>query len=166
MKYLHSNLIILSCVGVLHVTYKTGFGLDDWICYTLHIHNSGLQAITALSLFYTPYNSTLHTHKSSQSSLVVSWQRIYKSHSHFKSHIKSSLPFLLNHLGLPSPELDPVLDNNSLKWPSMSLYNSLVRSTQKTQPLYWWECLFTDLLHRNGRHIVARLRFRKNVFTE
>jgi hypothetical protein len=27
------------------VTYKTGFGRDDWIYYTLYIHNSGLQAI-------------------------------------------------------------------------------------------------------------------------
>jgi hypothetical protein len=25
------------------------------------------------------------------------------------------LPFLLNHLGLPSPELDQILDNNLLK---------------------------------------------------
>jgi hypothetical protein len=39
---------------------------------------------------------------------------------HFKSHVKSSfhslipfLPFLLNHLGLLPPELDPILDNNS-----------------------------------------------------
>jgi hypothetical protein len=27
------------------VTYKTGFGLDDWIYCTLYIHNSELQAI-------------------------------------------------------------------------------------------------------------------------
>jgi hypothetical protein len=26
-------------------TYKTGFGLDDWIYCTLYIHNSGLKAI-------------------------------------------------------------------------------------------------------------------------
>jgi hypothetical protein len=38
-----------------------------------------------------------------------------QSHCHFKSHMKSSfhslipsLPFLLNHLRLPSPELDPI----------------------------------------------------------
>jgi hypothetical protein len=40
-----------------------------------------------------------------------------QSHCNFKSHMKSSchslipfLTFLLNHLRLPSPELDPVLD--------------------------------------------------------
>jgi hypothetical protein len=27
------------------MTYKIGFGLDDWINCTLYIHNSGLQAI-------------------------------------------------------------------------------------------------------------------------
>jgi hypothetical protein len=54
-----------------------------------------------------------------------------QSHYKFKSHIKSSLhslihflPFLLNHLGLLSPELDPNLDNNSLKWTLLQL-NSL-----------------------------------------
>jgi hypothetical protein len=29
----------------LFVTYKKGFGLDDWIYCNLYIHNSGLQAI-------------------------------------------------------------------------------------------------------------------------
>jgi hypothetical protein len=35
---------IVTCRG-LGVTYKTGFGLDDWIYCTLYIHNSELQAI-------------------------------------------------------------------------------------------------------------------------
>jgi hypothetical protein len=39
----------------------------------------GLQAITALSLIYTLYSSPLHTTLGSQSSLVVSRQRIYNS---------------------------------------------------------------------------------------
>jgi hypothetical protein len=53
-----------------------------------------------------------------QSSLVVSWQRLYKSHCNFKLHMNSSvcslipfLPFLLNHLRLPTPQLDQILDN-------------------------------------------------------
>jgi hypothetical protein len=42
--YDHNVEIILSRVGV---TYKTGFGLDDWIHCTLYIytHSSALQAI-------------------------------------------------------------------------------------------------------------------------
>jgi hypothetical protein len=61
---------------------------------------SGLQAITAPLLIYeyTFYSSPLHTHYGSQDSLVVSWQRIYESHCHLKSHMKYSLhriiPFL------------------------------------------------------------------------
>jgi hypothetical protein len=34
--------VILSCVGVTHMTSS---GLDDWIYCTLYIHNSELQAI-------------------------------------------------------------------------------------------------------------------------
>jgi hypothetical protein len=36
---------MMSRVGGLRVTYRTGFGLDDWIYCTLYIHNSGLQVI-------------------------------------------------------------------------------------------------------------------------
>jgi hypothetical protein len=52
-------ILILSRLGV---TTKTGFGLDDWIYCTLYIRNSGLQAVTALSLFYTFSSSPLYTH--------------------------------------------------------------------------------------------------------
>jgi hypothetical protein len=62
--FLHSSITenILSRVEGLCVTYKTGFGLDDWIYCTLYIHKSGLQAITALSLISTHYIPPLHTH--------------------------------------------------------------------------------------------------------
>jgi hypothetical protein len=95
---------------------------------TLYIRSSRLQTVTALLLFYTLHSSPLRTHYGSQSLLVVSWQRIYKSHCHLKSHIKSFLhnlihflPFLHSHLRLPFPELDQVLDNNSLKWTLLHL---------------------------------------------
>jgi hypothetical protein len=55
---------------------------------------------------------------------------VSQSHSHFKSHTKSSLfrpipslLFLANHLALTSTELDQILDN-SLKWTLLQL-NSL-----------------------------------------
>jgi hypothetical protein len=37
---------------------------------------------------------------------------------------------------------------------------------QKIQPLYCWEGMFAELLPINGPPIVARVRFRGNVFTE
>jgi hypothetical protein len=43
------------------VTYKMGFGLDDWIYCTLYIHNSGTTGNTALPLFYTFSNSPFYT---------------------------------------------------------------------------------------------------------
>jgi hypothetical protein len=57
------------------------------------------------------------------------------------------LPFLLNYLRLPSPELDPIL-----KRPSLFLYNPSARTTRKTQLLYCLEglllirCLAVDVL--------------------
>jgi hypothetical protein len=41
------------------VTYKTAFGMDDWIyLHLMRSHISGLKVITALSLFYTLYSYT------------------------------------------------------------------------------------------------------------
>jgi hypothetical protein len=56
-----SLVIVVLCIGGC-VTYKTGFGLDDWIYCTLYIHNPGLHVITALPLIYTLYSLPLHTH--------------------------------------------------------------------------------------------------------
>jgi hypothetical protein len=77
-----------------------------------YTHHSELQVITALQLIYTLYNSPLHIHQGSQSSLVVSWQRVHNSltvptHKVFKSHscntTNSQLLSLLNHL-LPTTD--------------------------------------------------------------
>jgi hypothetical protein len=61
------------------------------------------------------------------SRIVVKY--LEQSHCNFKSRMKSSchslvhfLPFLLNHLGLPSSGLDQVLDN-SLKWTLLQLHS-------------------------------------------
>jgi heme/copper-type cytochrome/quinol oxidase subunit 4 len=72
----------------------------------------------------------------------------------------SFLPFPLNHLGLSSPEFDPLLDDwlklffnwtistsdNSLQWPSLSVYNPSARTTQKTQPILGDACLLIRCL--------------------
>jgi hypothetical protein len=92
------------------------------------------------------------------------------------------LPFLLSYRRLPSPEWLSFLqqlhkwilleqnslnfDNSQLKWPSLSLYKPSTRTTQKTQPLYCRESLFTDPLPSNESPILARVRFRGNMFTE
>jgi hypothetical protein len=70
--------LILPRVRGCCVTYNTGFGLDDWIDCTLFTQ-LGTTGNTTLLLIYILYSSPLHTHYDSQSSLVVSWQRIYNS---------------------------------------------------------------------------------------
>jgi hypothetical protein len=77
----------------------------------------GTTGNTALSLFYTLYSSLLHTHALGFSVFTSRIQAtdLLQSHWHFNSHMKSSLhslihflPFLLDYLRLPSPELDPI----------------------------------------------------------
>jgi hypothetical protein len=148
------------------------------------IDNSELQAITVLSLIYTLRSSPLHMHYGSQSSLVVSWQRIYNRHCHFKSHVKSSfhslIPFLPLFCSCQFRRLDSIqflcsqahttagwhieTRLTSLNW--TLLYNHFERTTQKTQLLYCWEGMFTAPLPSNRRPIAARVGSRRNVFTE
>jgi hypothetical protein len=49
-------------LSLVWVTYKTGFGLDDWIYYHLIHLQLGTTGNTALSLIYTHYSSPLHSH--------------------------------------------------------------------------------------------------------
>jgi hypothetical protein len=72
-----THLLILSRVRFIARFIRR---VSDWMIgfiapYTLT--QLGTTDNTALSLFYTLYSSPLHTHYGSQSSLVVSWQRIY-----------------------------------------------------------------------------------------
>jgi hypothetical protein len=63
---------------------------------TLYTQYSELQAIPVLSLFCTLSSSPLHSHKDSQSSPVIFWQRISRqSHCHFRRHVKSSFHSLI-----------------------------------------------------------------------
>jgi hypothetical protein len=124
---------ILSRLGV---TYKTGFGSDDWIYCTLYIHTVRDYRQLQRYRHYTHFPVHRCTRTRILSSLVVSGQRIFQSHCNFRSHMKSSvhrlfpfLPFILNHLGLPSPELDPVLFRQLLYTPS-TLLRLLLRSAE------------------------------------
>jgi hypothetical protein len=72
LKIFYGNTTILGCV-----TIRQGFGLDNGIYWHL-MHSLLTTSITALSLIYTLYKS-LGDLKFSQSSLVVSWQRMYNS---------------------------------------------------------------------------------------
>jgi hypothetical protein len=106
----YGNVLVTSFTVILRpLDYGTATrgnpGLRPWsLVFLVYTHHSELQVITALSLIYTLYGSPLHTQSGSQSSLVVSWQRIYNSLIVTAAHMKSSfhslipfLPSLLNH---------------------------------------------------------------------
>jgi hypothetical protein len=162
---------ILSCVEGVEWLIRR---VLDWMIdlLTPYTHNSGLQVLQRYR-WSTDFTVQRYTRTRVLSSLVVSWQQNYDSLTVTSTHICSLLStawFLPCHFfsiifGLPSTELNPILDN-SLKQLSFSLYNHSARTTQKTQPLYCWERLFTGPLPSNERPIVARVRFIGNVFTE
>jgi hypothetical protein len=97
----------------VRVTYKTVFGLDNWMFAPFTFTQFGTTDNTALSLLYTfsVYRAAYALRFPGLTSRILATDLSW-SHSHFKSSRHSLipfLPFLLNHLRLSSPELDPVL---------------------------------------------------------
>jgi hypothetical protein len=174
------------------VTYSWVLDSIIWFIYTLYIQIVTTN-ITALSLIYTLYKSLGHA-KSSQSSIVVSWQGIYNSltvtAAHYEVFFAKPNSFLaiilptansgdsLNSLlQMPTPEINSVLILAA--WDPR--YIASGRSSQKTPvPLLLrvdslLQNVFTAPLGSNERgadhrkhrsSIVARVPFRVNVFTE
>jgi hypothetical protein len=131
-----------------------GFGLDDWIYWRLihlHLGTTGdyssdikdgfwigwLDLLTPYTFATWDYRRLQHYHWSTQFTgfwvftSCIPVTDLSQSHCNFKLHMKFSwhslipfLPFLLNCLRLPSPELDLFLDNHSFKWTLLQL-NSL-----------------------------------------
>jgi hypothetical protein len=135
--------------------------LDLLTAYTQLGTTGNYSAIAATTLYILPF----HTHYDSHSSLVVSWQRIHKSHCNIKSHMKSFfhslIPFLplfclcsqANVLAGWRLETQPTPLNWTL------LYNHFARTTQKTQPPYCWEGVITVQLHSNGSYSIVACVF-------
>jgi hypothetical protein len=99
----------------LYVTYKTVSGLVDWIYWHL-IHTT--RNYRQLQPYCWTTHFTVHRYTRTRVLSLLA-TKFYPSHCNFKSHMKFSfhhliysLVFLLIHLGLPSPELDPVLHKN------------------------------------------------------
>jgi hypothetical protein len=143
------------------VTYKMGFGLDDWIYRTFYIHivrdHRQYRAIAILHTFQFTVARALGFSIFTSRILATD---LSQSHWHFNSHTKSSwhslipfLSFLLNRLRLPSPELESflgycfILSATTLLYSRRLLivpfYNSWAQTTQNAQPLllrrrvYW-----------------------------
>jgi hypothetical protein len=99
----------------LGVTYKMGFGLDDWIYCTLYIHTvRDYRQYSAISILHTFQFTVTHTLGFSVFTSCILATDLSQSHCNFKSHVQSSclslipfLPFLqLPISGLNSTTLD------------------------------------------------------------
>jgi hypothetical protein len=79
------------------------------------------------------------------------------------------LSFLLNHLRLPCPELDPILDNISnftAHSTNEHFFITTLHGLRRKHSLYCKGGVFTDTLTSSGHPIVAPVCFLGNVFTE
>jgi hypothetical protein len=90
------SILVLSRVGV---TYKTGFGVDDWIYCTLYIPFRNYRQCSAIVILHTFQFTVTHTLGFSVFISRIVATDISQSHCHFDSHMKSSchnlIPFLL-----------------------------------------------------------------------
>jgi hypothetical protein len=90
-----------------------------------------------------------------------------QSHCNFKSHMKSSLhrlisflPFPLNHLGLPSPELEPVLSTTVLYSVVLCFFCCILPATLLLLLLSCQTLLITTMHGPHGKHrlLLSRMR--------
>jgi hypothetical protein len=94
-------LNILSRLGGLHVTHKTGFGLNDWIYCTLYIHTSRhYRQCSSISVLHTFQFTVTQAQGSSVFTSHILATDLLQFHDHFKSHMKSSLRRLIPFLPL------------------------------------------------------------------
>jgi hypothetical protein len=143
----------------LRVTYKTGFGLDDCIYCTLYIHNSGLQAVQryrySRHFQFTARHSvglSVFPSRTPTTDFTTVSLSLQPTHQVFLAQ-SNSLQCLLYHLGLPSPELDPVLIIAA--W--VRRYIALRRNPRKA--CLQLRCLAIDV-------VLLRARVLRDVFTD
>jgi hypothetical protein len=91
--------------------------LDDWIYCILYIYTvRGYRQYSAIAILHSLQFTVTHALGFSVFTSRILATYLSQSRRNFNSHVKSSwhglipfLPFLLSHLRLPSPELDPIL---------------------------------------------------------
>jgi hypothetical protein len=150
--YFSIIILIMSRVGGGCVTYTTGLQAIERYRWSTHFTVHRYTRTRVLSVHYpSPGNGFI----SLTVTLNHTWSRLFH-------HLIPSLPFLLNRLRLPSLELDPLLDDNWLKWTLLQLNSQLLTAT--TAPLE-----LPVIQPRGGPHGKHRLllsRIVLGVFTE
>jgi hypothetical protein len=103
-------IIIIIIIALRCVTYKMDFGLDDWIYCPLYIHTTrDYRQYSAITFLHTFQFTVAHALGFSVFASRILATGLSQTHCHNNSHMKSFcnslipfLPFLLNHLRLPS----------------------------------------------------------------
>jgi hypothetical protein len=133
------------------VTYKTGFGLDDWIYCTLCIHTTwDYRQYSATAILHTFQFTVAHSLGFSVLTSCILVVDLSQSHCHFKSHMKSSFPSLIPFL--------PLFCNCQLSSIPLlpSSYPSRLASRNSTRLLlYAAKHFFITTLHRPCRKTAA-----------
>jgi hypothetical protein len=108
------------------VTYKTGFGFDDWIYCTLYIHTvRDYRQYSAIAILHTLQFTVAHAPGFLAVTSRILATDLSQSHWHFNSHMKSSwhnviLFFPFMQLPIPKTRPDPTRpDSTTLNYCSI-----------------------------------------------
>jgi hypothetical protein len=93
----------------LWVTYKTGFGLYDWVYCTLYIHTTrDYRQYGAIAIIHTFQFTVTHALGFSVFTSRLLAKDLSQSHCNFKSHMKSSGHSLISFLPLFSTQFNSI----------------------------------------------------------
>jgi hypothetical protein len=152
--------------------------VDDWIYWRLRLIYTTRNYIQLQGYRYSHTLQFTMTHALGFSVFTcrILAMDLEQSRCHFKSRPKSflhslipllplfcscqfrrldSIQFLCSQTHIPAswrPETRLFTAMNGLNW--ILLYNHFARTTQKTQPLYCWEDVYTAQLHSNGSYSI------------
>jgi hypothetical protein len=161
-----SNVTIQGCC----VTYRRGLDWTIGFIVTLCTPLGTTGRCSSIAVHRCTRTRFLSLHSSNPGNGFTTVSQSLKSHMKSSFHsLIHSLPFLLNHLPLPTLSILFLCSQPHtpagwcLETRLTLLYNNFARTTQKTQPLYCWEsrCIAPDVLC-----CCLRIRCRGNVFTE
>jgi hypothetical protein len=133
------NSIVSTCNSYCHVygcvTYKTCFGLIDWIYCTLYIHAvRDYRQHSAIAILHTFQFSVTHALGYSAFTSRILATDVSQCHCHFKSHVKSSCHSLIPFLPLFCRCQFRRLDSTRLDYSRLRFHNPLYSpSTSKSK---------------------------------
>jgi hypothetical protein len=150
---METSFYIVSHAAVM--TYKTDFGLDDWIYFTLYIHNSELQTIQRYGRFA---HITVHRYTRTSPILATDLSVSLSLQLTLEAFLAQSNCFLAISSQSPSTVISRTQSNSNSSCMRSSLY-SLEADGRKHCFLYCCEGVFTAPLHNNGSYSIVAFIF-------